>query len=93
MRNAKLAMLVLLTVGAVTTAGSGPAAAFDYPWCAQGRDVGIPGECSYQTYAQCLASASGRGLSCNINPRAAYAQQPPDSDPVYQGHHRRHYRD
>jgi Protein of unknown function (DUF3551) len=92
LRNAKLAMLVLLAVGAATTAGSGPAAAFDYPWCAQGRDVGIPGECSYQSYAQCLASASGRGLSCNINPRAAYAQQP-GPEPVHRDHHRRQYRD
>jgi hypothetical protein len=31
----------------------------------------------YQTYAQCMASASGRNLYCNINPRAAFGQQPP----------------
>ena len=60
-----------LAAGAATMAGPTPAAAYDYPYCAQGRGVGIPGDCSYQTYAQCMASASGRGLYCNVNPRAA----------------------
>jgi hypothetical protein len=85
MRNA-MAMLALLSAGVATVAGSGPAAAYDYPWCAQGRGFGIPGDCSYQTYAQCEASASGRNLYCNINPRVAF-QRPPPRYP------RRHYRD
>jgi len=76
MRDAKLAMLVLLAAGSVTVAGTAPAAAYDYPYCAQGRSVGIPGECAYTNYAQCMASASGRGLYCNVNPRAALNQQP-----------------
>ena len=76
MRNAMLAMMVLLVAGAAMVAGPTPAAAYDYPWCVQGRGIGIPGDCSYQTYAQCMASASGRALYCNINPRAAYGQQP-----------------
>ena len=75
MRNTMLAMMALLAAGAATAAGTGPAAAYDYPWCAQGRGVGIPGDCSYQTYAQCMASASGRALYCNVNPRAAFARQ------------------
>ena len=75
MRNAMLAMAALLAAGAATLAGSGPAAAIDYPWCVQGRGVGIPGDCSYQTYAQCMASASGRGLYCNVNPRVAFGRQ------------------
>ena len=75
MRKVMLAMLAVAVVGAGSTAGSAPAAA-DYPWCAQGRGFGIPGDCSYSTYEQCQASASGRGLYCNINPRAAFAQQP-----------------
>jgi hypothetical protein len=75
MRNAMLAMAALLAAGAATLAGSGPAAAIDYPWCVQGRGVGIPGDCSYQTYAQCMASASGRSLYCNVNPRVAFGRQ------------------
>nr|WP_249129298.1 DUF3551 domain-containing protein [Bradyrhizobium sp. AUGA SZCCT0283] len=70
-----VAILALSAATVATVAGSVPAAAYDYPYCAQGRSVGIPGECSYSTYAQCMASASGRGLYCNINPRAALGQQ------------------
>ena len=75
MRNAMLGILALAAAGAATMAGSGPAAAYDYPWCVQGRGVGIPGDCSYQTYGQCMASASGRNLYCNINPRVAFGRQ------------------
>jgi hypothetical protein len=77
MRKLMLAMVAVTAVGAGVTAGSAPAAAYDYPWCAQGRGFGVPGDCSYQTYAQCMASASGRNLYCNINPRAAFGQQQP----------------
>ncbi len=73
MRNAKLAMLGL-TAALATWAVASPAAAYDYPWCVQGRGVGIPGDCSYQTYAQCMASASGRNVYCNVNPRAAFGR-------------------
>jgi hypothetical protein len=76
MRNAILAMLASMSAGAATIAGPTAAAAFDYPWCVQGRGVGVPGDCSYTSYAQCMASASGRGLYCNINPRVAFARQP-----------------
>ena len=76
MRKSTLAVLVSLAAGAATLAGSAPAAAYDYPYCVQGREVGIPGDCSYRSYAQCMASASGRNVYCNINPRAALAQQP-----------------
>jgi len=76
MRDAKLAMLVWLAAGSATLAGPIPAAAYDYPYCVQGRGVGVPGDCSYQTYGQCMASASGRGVYCNVNPRAALNQQP-----------------
>ncbi|HLG84074.1 MAG TPA: DUF3551 domain-containing protein [Bradyrhizobium sp.] len=67
-------MMTVLATGLATFASSVPATAHDYPWCAQGRGFGYPGDCSYQTYGQCMASASGRDLYCGINPRAAYAQ-------------------
>ena len=76
MRNTTKAMLAVLAAGTVNLAAPTPAAAYDYPWCVQGRGVGIPGDCSYQSYAQCMASASGRAVYCNINPRAALNQQP-----------------
>jgi hypothetical protein len=76
MRKFLLTILALSAAGVATLATSAPAAAYDYPWCVQGRGVGIPGDCSYQTYGQCEASASGRGLYCNSNPRAALNQMP-----------------
>jgi hypothetical protein len=86
MRNAMLALLALSAAGAATIAGSGPAAAFDYPYCLQGRGVGVPGDCYYQSYAQCMASASGRSAYCAINPRVAFGQQ-------RRGRHYRNYYD
>ncbi|MFL6838478.1 MAG: DUF3551 domain-containing protein [Bradyrhizobium sp.] len=83
MRKVMLAVLAVTAIGVGSTAGSAPAAAYDYPWCAQGRGVGIPGDCSYQTYAQCMASASGRNLYCNVNPRVAFGQQQTRRGRVY----------
>lgn len=69
-------LLTLLTAGIVGMAGSSPAAARDYRFCLQSPEVGIPGDCSYSTYAQCQASASGRYAYCNINPRVAFSERP-----------------
>jgi len=81
MRKLVVTMLALSAAGVATLATSAPAAAYDYPWCAQGKEVGIPGDCFYQTYAQCAAVASGRGLYCNSNPRAALNRMPPRRAP------------
>jgi hypothetical protein len=75
MRNAILVMAALMSAGAATIAGSTPAAAIDYPYCIQGRGWGVPGDCSYRSYAECMATASGRGVYCNINPRVAFGRQ------------------
>ena len=83
MRNAMVAILALSAATAATVAGTLPAAAYDYPYCVQGRGVGIPGDCSYTSYAQCMASASGRGLYCNINPRVAFGPLPQRRAPRY----------
>ena len=77
MRNTMLAFLALSAATVATVADSSPAAAYDYRYCLQGRGIGVPGDCSYSNYAQCMASASGRALSCNINPRVAFGQQQP----------------
>ena len=73
MRKTVLTAVALIGAGFAALGGAAPAAAaFDYPWCVQGRGVGYPGDCSYQTYAQCQASASGRNVGCGINPRVAF---------------------
>jgi hypothetical protein len=69
-------LLALPALILLTFAGVPSASAYDYPWCIQGRGWGYPGDCSYQTYEQCLASASGRTVYCGVNPRAAYSRAP-----------------
>lgn len=67
MRAAILA--VMMAIGATTMIGTTPAQARDYPFCikGQGYPSGI-GSCSYSTYEQCLATASGRLNYCDANP-------------------------
>jgi hypothetical protein len=85
MRHIFFAMSVVLTAAAATLSGATPAAAYDYAWCIQGGGWGVPGDCSYRSYAECLASASGRRVSCNVNPRAAFSRAP-----RRERHHRYH---
>jgi hypothetical protein len=77
MRKLILAVMALTAAGVATLISSAPAAAHDYPWCVAGRDMGYPGDCSYTSYNQCLASASGRDAYCTGNPRVAYGAPGP----------------
>jgi len=57
----------------------GAARAQEYPWCVGSGDGLV--DCSYSTYEQCQASASGRG-GCFQNPRTLRydgATAPPSS--------------
>lgn len=56
---------------AVVTGSAMEAQARDYRYCLSSPGYGYPGDCSYSSYAQCMASASGRLAGCVINPRAA----------------------
>jgi uncharacterized protein YgiB involved in biofilm formation len=59
----------LMLCGAVSVIGTLPAAARDYPFCIKGCDFGSGrGDCSYSSYQQCQASASGRDAWCAENP-------------------------
>lgn len=75
--------LALLAAGMITVAASHPAEARDYRYCLTTPNYGYPGDCSYDSYAQCRASASGRYADCNLNPRLLFNEPPPP---------RRHYR-
>jgi hypothetical protein len=55
--------------------GASPAAAHDYPYCLQGKSWGYPGNCQFETFQQCQATASGTDSGCGINPRVAFAAQ------------------
>jgi Protein of unknown function (DUF3551). len=76
MRNFFLAAVAF---GAVASIGMTPtsAQARDYPFCIKGDlyDSAV-GDCSFDTYQQCLATASGRRAYCDANPFFAYAKEP-----------------
>jgi Protein of unknown function (DUF3551) len=64
MRRVWLAAMAACVVTAVT-----PALARDYPYCIKGCDFGAGrGDCSFSSYRQCLATASGRDAYCAENP-------------------------
>jgi hypothetical protein len=44
-------------------------------YCLQGRIWGYPGNCQFSSYAQCMATASGTGAGCGINPQYLFARQ------------------
>jgi hypothetical protein len=46
---------------------------YDYPYCIQGHDYGLPGLCRFRSYLECEATASGTLSYCGINPRFAFA--------------------
>jgi hypothetical protein len=63
--------LAALAVGAVAVIGMAPdaARARDYPFCIKGGGYESPvGDCSFDTYEQCQATASGRDNYCDANP-------------------------
>ena len=71
-----VAILALLAAGSAAIAGSASPVSYDYPWCLKGGDLGYSGDCSYETQAQCQASASGRWiLHCNLNRRLLFERQ------------------
>jgi hypothetical protein len=58
------------------------AQARDYPYCIKGDyyQNGI-GDCSFDTYQQCLATASGRRAYCDVNPFYRFLEDDPVSYP------------
>ena len=85
MRAALLALMAIITVSAI---GTSPAEARNYPFCIKGHDWLSPiGDCSFTSYAQCQATASGRFAWCDTNPYQSYDQMSPRDTRRY--HHRR----
>jgi hypothetical protein len=67
MRNVVLA---LLAAGGLAMVGSAPASAVgtQYPFCIQGDEYPGLSNCTFTSYEQCQATASGRNLQCIENP-------------------------
>ena len=76
MRNLVLA---LLAAGGLAIVGAAPAEAVGarYPFCMQGNDAPGLSDCSYVSYEQCQATASGRFLQCIANPYYAGERDDP----------------
>ena len=68
-----LATLILFATFAMPTGGA--AAAGDYPFCLRGCDFGT-GDCSFYSYRQCQATASGRDAWCDANPAFHQSREP-----------------
>ena len=75
----KLSLAILAAASLLTVAGGVQTATareqLQDTYCLQGRKSGYPGNCQFSTYEQCLATASGTGEGCGINPMKAFAQQ------------------
>ena len=74
---------------AVMASAASPAAARDYPFCIKGCDFGAgPGDCSFSSYQQCQATASGRLAYCDANPNfsASVELQPGRGNPSRRRH-------
>ena len=63
------AFWAMMACGAALASVAIPAAAQNLPYCIRGCDFGGGlGDCSFMSYQQCLATASGRDASCAANP-------------------------
>jgi len=59
----------LIAIGAIAGIDPAPATAGEFPFCIRGCDFGSGlGDCSFSSYQQCQASASGRAATCAANP-------------------------
>jgi hypothetical protein len=84
MRNTALALMVL---SGACTLGAVPASARDSAWCIKGDDYGsVLGDCSFATYEQCQATASGRAAYCLANPYFSENAELPASKPGRRRH-------
>ena len=76
MRKAIGAVAFVVMMFTALSASAQPNDPYDYPYCLQGKDYGLPGLCQFTSYQQCQASASGTFSYCGTNPRFAYGLQP-----------------
>jgi Protein of unknown function (DUF3551) len=75
-------VVALLAVSGSAMLGTAPAAAVGTrsPFCIQGDEFPGLSNCTFTSYAQCQASASGRNLYCIANPYYSAGGDP-------RGHH------
>jgi hypothetical protein len=84
MRKPTLALFAAATLAMLGTAPAG-AVGTRHPFCMQGDEVPGLSDCSYASYEQCQATASGRLLYCIANPYYV-----PGGDRAPSAHRHRH---
>ncbi|WKA27045.1 DUF3551 domain-containing protein [Bradyrhizobium roseum] len=65
-------------------------APYDYAYCLQGKNYGLPGLCQFTSYQQCMTTASGTTAFCAKNPRLAFRTD--GFQPHGLNHHDKNYR-
>jgi hypothetical protein len=75
MRKLFLAVAAFVAVTSIWIAAN-PVLARDYPFCIKGEGYTPMGDCSFDTYEQCLATASGRSNYCDANPFFHHPNEP-----------------
>jgi hypothetical protein len=68
-------VLAMIPLVLIAKASGAAAAARDFPFCLKGCDFGN-GDCSFVSYQQCQATASGRDAWCDINPSFHQGREP-----------------
>jgi len=73
------AVLAVLAASGLVALGAAPAEAVGtrYPFCLQGNEHPGLSYCTFTSYEQCQATASGRLLSCIANPYYISEGEPP----------------
>jgi hypothetical protein len=98
-------VLIALAVSGLALSGAHPAHAVGtrYPFCIQGNEFPGLSNCTFTSYDQCMATASGRFLTCVANPyfaggtddpyayRNRHHRLPPDYYPAPPGYYPRYY--
>jgi hypothetical protein len=72
MRKINGAAAFVAMVFTALPASAQPNDPYDYPYCLQGKDYGLPGLFQFTSYQHCMATASGIIMYCGPNPRFAY---------------------
>jgi len=84
-----LSLMILAAVSALAFGGATSSAtarqAIQDTYCLQGPSNGYPGNCSFSSYQQCMATASGTYEGCGVNPMKSFAQRRDDGRRYYQG--------
>jgi Protein of unknown function (DUF3551) len=68
-------VLAIIPLALIAMPTGGPAVARDFPFCLKGCDFGN-GDCSFVSYQQCQATASGRDAWCDVNPSFHQGREP-----------------